>query len=572
MAIILEKKHLKGKCYWYATEKRRVNGKVKRIFQKYLGPEERCLAKLMGNIPLTAEDPEVFKWGAVTVLLHVAERIGVVELIDQYMLKQPDKDTRFYNPDNPHRPSLGIYILLAAVNRCIESTSKRDMYRWFSTTSLKRKWPYLTPRTISSQCFWDAMQVFRVKHLEELTKLIVDRVFCCYKDIDRSCLLFDQTNYYTFIDTFNKRNSIAQRGNNKQKRNNLRQIGYMMMVTKKHHIPIYYLCYQGNHNDITSFKSDLKTIVDTAGKSPGEAKTTLVFDKGNASKEVMTFLQEKLYFVTSLVPSDHKELLEECLKAGPMEQVREPAKYQEKILAYVTNKFIWEKTHTIVIGFSPSFFEKQKKSLFLQVEKTKLQLLEIQQSLNEYRINKKGKRRSLSNIRNRIEKLLKHDKLSNFIDYTLSGRKYIKLDFEVNNIKLERHIELYCGKTIHITNHADWSALDIIQAYRGQAVIEKAFKETKGMKHSLWQPMMHWTDQKIQVHAFYTFIALLLKSIVLKRLCDNGIDFSWNSVVTDLNTIYEVVCFDNIKCHITPQIRLSKMNDRQKELVRLLVN
>lgn len=208
MAVILEKKYLKGKCYWYAAEKKRIHGKVKRIFQKYLGPQEQCLARLLGNEP-SRMPPEVCKYGAVMALLHVAQELGIVDLIDQYMRQQPDKDIHFYHPNNPHLPSLGTYILLAAINRCISSTSKRDMYHWFATTSLKRHWPHVTPHTISSQCFWDAMQTFQEHHLSELTHLITDRVFQIHADIDRSCLLFDQTNYYTFIDTFNQRNTLA---------------------------------------------------------------------------------------------------------------------------------------------------------------------------------------------------------------------------------------------------------------------------------------------------------------------------------------------------------------------------
>ena len=40
MAVLLEKKYLTGKCYWYASEKQRVHGRVKRIFQTYLGSQD----------------------------------------------------------------------------------------------------------------------------------------------------------------------------------------------------------------------------------------------------------------------------------------------------------------------------------------------------------------------------------------------------------------------------------------------------------------------------------------------------------------------------------------------------
>jgi len=174
--VRLERKYLKGKCYWYLSEKKRIQGHVKRTFQKYLGSQDQCLARLLSNQPVSLP-PEVLHYGAVMALGKIAQELGVVEVIEQYMRTQPDKDTRFYHPTTPRLPSLGTSILLAAMNRCIASTSKRDMYHWFAMTSLKRQWPQVTPQTISSQCFWDAMQTFQEHHVYELMRLLIDRVF-----------------------------------------------------------------------------------------------------------------------------------------------------------------------------------------------------------------------------------------------------------------------------------------------------------------------------------------------------------------------------------------------------------
>jgi hypothetical protein len=157
------------------------------------------------------------------------------------------------------------------------------------------------------------------------------------------------------------------------------------------------------------------------------------------------------------------------------------------------------------------------------------------------------------------------------IAYTLSGRRALQLEFHLDDDKLQQYLDLYYGKTIHITNRQDWSALDIIQTYRDQARIEACIKETKGMKHSLWWPMGHWTDQKIQVHGFYTFIALLLKSLVQKKLRDHGIHRSWHAVVSDLDDIYEVVELSNDKGHLVPRMRLSNMHAQQEALFRVLL-
>ncbi len=568
MAIRLEKKYLKGQCYWYASEKKRVQGKVKRVFQKYLGPQDQCLARLLGN-DLSPVSPEVFKYGAVMALVRVAQDLRLVDLIDHYMAQQPDTDTRFYHPTNPHLPSLGIYILLAAMHRCIASTSKRDMSHWFATTSLKRYWPHLTPHTISSQCFWEAMHTFQARHLAELTHLITDRVFQVHPHIDRSCLLFDQTNYYTFIDTFNQRNTLAQRGRNKQKRHNLRQVGYRLMVTKDSHIPVLYRCYQGNHNDITEFKTHLRDIMATAKRLTHGTDVTMVFDKGNVSQDVMTRLQKELYFVTSLVPSQHEDLLRACLEQ--MTCVRPKSKEHDEILAYVTTKRVWGKDHKIVIGYSPSFFEDQHKSLLRQIHKAETKLRELQKTLAKVDTQKMDRATLIAEMHTQIAKVLQHDHLHALIRYTISGRKYLKLEFHLDEDNLQNYINLYYGKTIHITNRQDWSALDIIQTYRDQAIIEACIKETKGMKHSLWWPMGHWTDQKIQVHGFYTFIALLLKSLMQKKLRGHGIRRSWHAVVSDLDAIYEVVDLVNDQGRLVPRMRLSDMHAQQEALCRVLL-
>lgn len=568
MTILPEKKYLKGTCYWYASEKKRVQGKVTRVFQKYLGPQDQCLARLLGNAP-SSVPPEVFKYGAVMALMRVAQDLSLVDLIDRYMDQQPDKDTRFSHPTNPRLPSLGTYLLLAAMNRCIASTSKRDMYHWFATTSLKRSWPHLTPHTISSQGFGEAMHTFQARHVAELTHLITDRMLQVHPDIDCSCLLFDQTNYYTFVDTFHQRNTIAQRGRNTQKRHNLRQVGSMLMVTKDSHIPVLYRCYQGNHNDITAFKTHLTDIMATAKRLTHGTDVTMVFDKGNVSQDVMKLLQKELYFVTSLVPSKHEDLLREGL--DQLTCVRPKSKDREEILAYVTTKRVWGKDHKIVIGYSPSFFETQHKSLLRQIRKAETTLQELQKTLAKADIQKTDRATLIADMHIRIAKVLAHDNLHVLIGYTISGRKHLKLAFHLNEDHLQDYIHLFYGKTIHITNRQDWSALDIIQTYRDQAIIEACIQETKGMKHSLWWPMGHWTDQKIQVHGLYTFIALLLKSLVQKKLRDHGIRRSWHAVVSDLDAIYEVVDLVNDQGRLAPRMRLSDMHAQQEALCRVLL-
>ena len=58
----------------------------------------------------------------------------------------------------------------------------------------------------------------------------------------------------------------------------------------------------------------------------------------------------------------------------------------------------------------------------------------------------------------------------------------------------------------------------IVSAYRSQYHIEDAFKQMKNPDFLGWIPMFHWTDSKIQVHAFSCVLALLLTSLLQREL------------------------------------------------------
>ena len=63
-------------------------------------------------------------------------------------------------------------------------------------------------------------------------------------------LVYDTTNYYTFIHTFNSRPCLPQRGKNKQRRGDLRQISFALVVDEEQGLPLYYRCYEGNTPDV----------------------------------------------------------------------------------------------------------------------------------------------------------------------------------------------------------------------------------------------------------------------------------------------------------------------------------
>lgn len=80
---------------------------------------------------------------------------------------------------------------------------------------------------------------------------------------------------------------------------------------------------------------------------------------------------------------------------------------------------------------------------------------------------------------------------------------------------------------------------------------------------------MHWTDQKIRVHAFYCFAALLMAALLRKELKNKNISSSLSRVFEKLSKIQEVTIeYPSPMRSSKPAqvVMLTEMDREQKEL------
>jgi hypothetical protein len=82
----LIKKIIGGKPYYYARESKRVDGKPKIVWQKYLGRAEDIIARCSAE-PATPKPVQavVREFGAVMALYDLAQRLKLVEHIDSHV-------------------------------------------------------------------------------------------------------------------------------------------------------------------------------------------------------------------------------------------------------------------------------------------------------------------------------------------------------------------------------------------------------------------------------------------------------------------------------------------------------
>lgn len=514
----ITKRVISGHTYYYAVVCQRVNGKPRLTWQKYLGTAEDIIESITKPRVVKPKRVKLFDYGGVVAVYDIAKRLQVVESIDQFV------------PENNGSPSVGQYMLLAAINRCVCPKSKRKIAKWYEGTSLVRLIP-VRKVALSSQRFWDSMGKVREDVIPKIEEALTKRVISEF-GIDLRCLVYDATNFHTFIDTFTL-SSIAQRGCNKQKHNDLRQVGLALLVSTDFHIPLLHQVYQGNIHDSVQFRAVTDELVLRYKIFSQECdKITLVYDKGNNSKENFTNIDQSPYhFVGSLVPTHHTDLLAiRRSKYKPTEI--------EGVETYRTKKNVFGKERAIVITYNDTLFITQMKTTLLQLSKRRQKLSSLSQQLKKK--TKRGRKHTVGSVRKKVKAILSGQHMSELIKVKVSGRKgHVKLSYKTDVTALSRLSRTLFGKTILFTDNDTWSNEEIIRAYRGQFHIEEAFKQMKNPHFVSWKPMFHWTDQKIRVHAFYCVIALTLASLLRRELAHKNIRMSIPAIFENLNEIHE---------------------------------
>ena len=501
----IQSKMSRGHKYWYIVESRRVNGKPRPIVLEYLGKAENLLRRLRQGM---GEKLKVksHSHGAVAALLDVARKLDAVAVINRHVQSQ-----RGYWPEKPLRNNLttGITLLLAGIGRVCMPTSKRGWWTWAQTSSLE----YLlrvSLAKVDSQHFWDLMDCLPEDAIEKVELDLLQNLQQHY-DLGEDTLFYDTTNFYTFVDTENTRCNIAQRGRNKQKRNDLRQVGLALVVTRRDFIPLFHHTYRGNMGDSTVFRQVLGRIKRRMKDLNMDLeKHTLVFDRGcNSKKNLALVARLKLHYVGALTPSQHLELIQDAEVNFTPVTVGD-----KKLLLYRDKRTIWEEERTVVVLISEKLRAGQLRGIYQALKKRKLALGKIQRSLANPRARKQTREQLVETIDNLLQGQFMKDLLS--YDLTELGDGRFSMTYRTNKKKLDQ-LEDKLGFRILMTDRHEWSNEAIVAAFHGQSTVEQAFKNIKNPYHLAFTPEFHWTDQKIRVHYFSCILGYLLASLVWRE-------------------------------------------------------
>lgn len=530
-------KKKKGRPYLYVREIARVNGKPKVISQTYVGSPERVV-ELAGGQDGQIQNLKVEEFGALWLARQIDKDIDIAGIIDD-IVPRADRETG---------PSMGEYFLYCIWNRMVEAVSKNQLARWYQRTAIQHIRP-VDLDELTSQRYWEKWERIDEQSLERISRAFFQRLWEI-ESPKADCLLFDTTNYYTFMASQTP-SELARRGKNKAGRHYLRQIGLGLLVARGSKLPLYYSVYPGNLHDSKHFKAVMDEMFGiVCGLCDTKQRLTVVIDKGMNAEDNYAWIDEhaRIHFITTYSTYFAQDLAAVGLdrfEPADIEKNRELEAYgqeEDRLLAYRTKGSFWGKERAVIVTYNPKTARKQTYTFEEKLERLRQELLVMRAKV---RANA-AQWRDPEAIRDRYLRLCQQLHISpQFYRISFERSKAgLKMRFRKDPYQVRRK-EAMLGKNIIITDNMDWSTREIIEASLDRWQVEDRFRVSNDPDTVGVRPIRHWTDSKIRCHLFTCVVAMVYLRRIELRLSENGINRTAEDVMDDMRHLHSVLTLKN---------------------------
>ncbi|MFE7842959.1 hypothetical protein ACFU53_44925 [Streptomyces sp. NPDC057474] len=165
MASLYAKK-VNGGTYYYLREMARVDGKPKRVSERYLGTAEEIASAMTAREGATLpQRSRHLAFGDVASVWRVLDRLDVAGIVDAVVgARRADAAA-----------STGTYLALAALNRVVAPCSKAAFADWWATTAADR-FTRVPAAALDHRRFWDATRNVPLAALTEIERRITVRM------------------------------------------------------------------------------------------------------------------------------------------------------------------------------------------------------------------------------------------------------------------------------------------------------------------------------------------------------------------------------------------------------------
>ena len=547
----------KGRPYLYVREIARVDGKPKVVSQVYIGSPERVSGLTQGQesdvVALKVE-----QFGAIWLACQIDAGVDLCSIVDG-IVSPADRETG---------PSVGEYFLYCVFNRMIQSVSKNKLASWYQSTAIQHIRP-IDLEELTSKRYWEKWDRVSEKHIEQITQVFFERIW--QLDTPRAdCVLFDTTNYYTYM-AGHTESELAMRGKNKEGKHHLRQIGLGLLVARDSRLPLYYSVYPGNIHDSKHFESIMDEMFGiVCGLNKTKERLTVVIDKGMNADGNYSWIDEhsRMHFITTYSTYFAQDLAATPLKHfEPVDiaynrRLLEEGKQQDQLLAYRTKGEYWGKERTVIVTYNPASRRKQEYTFNDKLEVIRQELLSMRTKVRDKQSHWKNE----DAIKERYSRMCEQMHMfSDIYELTFeNAADGLSMSFRKNAYLVERKLSMF-GKNIIITDNMDWMTADIVQASLDRWQVEDRFRMSKDDELVGVCPMRHWTDSKIRCHLFTCVAAMTYLRRIELKLEAAGVKRTASDVMDDMQRLHQTLVMK--RGSRTPERRIETPSKTQAEVL-----
>ncbi len=496
--MVIKRKKKNGRIYLEEYKSIRIDGKVKSVYVRSLGPEEPVApSKPKPKTLDRLQHSRSHRAGSVTLLWELASQLGFVNIIDEICCGE----------QNLEGPTPGKLLTAWAINRVLDPVSNTMLENWILTTDLPRLMN-LSPADLTRNSFLTAMDFVcyedkTIGQIHDFTQQIDDTLYQQRRKMhpleagETETVAYDLTSVLFFGVTC----SLAEFGYNAKHVTRL-QVNLALLVSKFDKYPISHFVYNGSRNSLSTIRNLVTQLKDT-GIEPG----TIIWDRGNVSKEHVNMIESAGWKLICGIPKTLKEVKNII---DSTDVPLNPSTFVHKsrtghIYAIRTHDQLFGKERSVVIYTNQ---ERRTSKINAQNEV----LADIGQQLNA--LSEEGKEWSEAHLHKAIDAII-----GSWEDYVFTRVKRKgngpRIEWKYKSQEIAA-AERSHGKYLLFSTDESLSPDEVVKAYFGKDFVEKVFRTLKTSEEM--EPVRHRLERRVRVYIFVCVLAYRLLADLQWRL------------------------------------------------------
>ena len=496
-------KTINGSEYYYLVRKERRGARVVTAQTIYVGSREK-LAQLAVQGACSSL-PEAFRAqeiGASLALVRAAQSLDLERIIDAVV------------PRRPGAAGVGRQLLIAAIHRAaapVRRRSKSALREWYGGSALCELLPY-EEAALDHRRVCETLLSLKPAQIDAIEERVVAQLVA-REGLSLESLAFDTSNFDSWVGARSK-SRLLRRGHAKSGRP-LRVLGFGLLVGEDD-LPLLTFTYPGNENDQKAFGRFLRVLDRRMATLKLPLQATVAADGGNVSRQMVLKLEKRHRSYVVRLPRAHAKALE---RTGRKDLIALGGRFKGKVWALRHRTEVYGKLRCVLDVYSKRMRDKQLPGLRRDARRTRGLLEALEARLDRDREGRTRGRRATREIAvRRLAEALDREHMKDLFEARIVDRDAgLALDWHERAEGWDHLEDFVLGRTLLLTDRADWTPEQMVHAVRQQSRNEAMFRDLKDPSAVCMRPLRHRKDAALRGHALVVVLGLVLGRLLVRR-------------------------------------------------------